>query len=564
MSNQTVQTRARLQIGEWSVERSNNELRRGDATLRVEPKVMEVLLVLAEHADETVSREALIDAVWPGVVVGDEALTQSIIKLRKALGDNPREPSYIATIPKRGYRLIALVEKDGGAPAIASENQMAPAPTTESSSRGVRILTITAGVVMALAAGVYFVESRQPPSAMPAGAEAFDPVAEEKAGLVTVTVLPFETVDGGAEQSYLAHGISSDLMTDLSRLSGLRVINSAGSAAGGRMADVARYVVAGSVQRSGTTLRINVRLTDTRNHEQLWSQRLERPFGDFFAIQNEISRGVAAQLPGRISNAERQQLAKRYTSNAEAYENFLRGRTLFLVRRPEENDQARVYYSKAIDQDPQFARAYAGLAMTYAMDYRYQRTADPAATLTRAQELAESARQIDPDIPEVYWALGFVHAQSRRYEQAIQDLQKAIALNRSYADAYALLGGVYTYTGQAALTIPLLRTAQRLNPDGGYLYFLLLGRAYFFENDLVQALINLREAVKRNPEDIETHVYLAATLVAAVDRPAAELEADEIRAREANFSVRNWLKTYPLTNSLYQQRLLELTALVRL
>jgi tetratricopeptide (TPR) repeat protein len=202
--------------------------------------------------------------------------------------------------------------------------------------------------------------------------------------------------------------------------------------------------------------------------------------------------------------------------------------------------------------------------MTYAMDYRYRRSAEPSATLGRALELAETARTIDPDIPEVYWALGFIHAQARRYEQAIASLQKAIELNPSYADAYALLGGIHTYVGQPARSIPLLRTALLLNPDGGYLYFLLLGRAYLFENDVEQALINLREALRRNPDDLEAHVYLAAALVANGNRSAAEWQADEIRARDADFSMRGWLETYPLTSERYKQRLLELTAKLRL
>lgn len=600
MSDETSQTRERLQIGEWLVDRSANELRRGEETARIEPKAMEVLLALAARAGEVVSREALLESVWPGVVVGDEALTQGIIKLRKALGDHPRAPTCIETIPKRGYRLIAPVVKSGLAPLTAdvdaaptlepagmpgaapvSQSMSAPASASAAASAPVQgpapvprsapvgrstpafRMPAVAAVVLAVAlvVGVRVAKTGpQPPPAAMGEAEAFDPAAEDKAGIVTVTVLPFATIGGGAAQDYLAHGIGSDLTTDLSRLSGLRVIDLAGDTSEARLARAVRYVVSGSVQRDAATLRINVRLADARTHEQLWSQRLERPYGGLLTIQNEISHDLVAQLPGRISAAEREQLAKHYTINLAAYDDFLHAKALFLVRRPEENEQARSYYAKALEQDPQFARAYAGLAMTYAMDVRYRHSGDSAATLERAQGLAESARQIDPDLAEVYWALGFIQVQRRRYEQAIATLQKAIQLNHSYADAYALLGGIYTYTGQAARSIPLLRTALRLNPDGGHLYFLLLGRAYLFENDLEQALINLRETAKRDPDDMEARIYLAATLVAAGDTSAAKLEADEVRSHEAGFSMAGWLERYPLNHGPYRQRLLQLTS----
>src|SRR5687768_6899853 len=522
----------RLLIGEWWADRTTNELGRRGETVRIEPKAMEVLMVLAEHGGEVVSREKLLADVWAGVVVGDEALTQSIIKLRRAFGDNPGAPAYIETISKRGYRLIASVRP--AAPAAA-----APTPATR------RWAALAAGVVLALgAAAAYFGQSVLPvPSAAP------------EAEPLTLTVLPFETVGPGTEQGHLARGISSDLMTDLSSLSGLRLITAPTGA---------RYVVSGSVQREGETLRINIRLADARSGEQVWSQRMERPFGDLFAIQSELTHSVMQHLPGKISDAERRRLAKRHTDSLEAYDYFLRGQAKFLVRRSEENRQARAFYAKALELDPKFARAYAGLAMTHAMDYRYQGATAPSGELERALELAESARLIDPEIPEVYWALGFVHTQSRRHQQAIQALQKAIELNRSYADAYALMGGIYTYVGEPARSIPLLRTALRLNPDGGYLYYLLLGRAYLFENDAQQALINLREALARNPDDVETRVYLAAALVAGGDRPAAEWEADLIRAYDQGFSARHWLKTYPMTSAPLQQRLSKLLAELQL
>jgi tetratricopeptide (TPR) repeat protein len=342
-------------------------------------------------------------------------------------------------------------------------------------------------------------------------------------------------------------------MTDLSRLPGLRLISpSAGKAA------EARYLVSGSVQRDGAGLRVNVRLSEARSGEQLWTQRFERPFGDFFAVQGEISRSVAEHLPARIGEAERQRLAKRYTASLQAYDYFLRGQALFLVRRTRDNQEARALFGKALELDPKFARAYAALAMTYAMDYRYQTSPEASAPLRRALALAETAQQIDPGIPEVYWALGFVQTQSRRHQEALESLKKAIQLNPSYADAYAFMGGIHTYLGQPAKSIPLLRTALRLNPDGGHLYYLLLGRAYLFQNDVEQALFNLRQAQARNPDNLETRLFLTAVLAARGERGEAEWEADQIRALEPGFSARGWLETYPLTSRMHQRRLLEL------
>ena len=538
---------ARLQVGEWQADRTTNELVRAGDTVRIEPKAMEVLMVLAARAGQVVSREELLAAVWPGVVVGDEALTQSIIKLRRALGDNPRSPSYIETISKRGYRLIAPVRQSEVA-STARARLRVPLGALAAAALLALALAVAVGYVTHLVA-------RPVTSTNMVGS-----MAERQAPPLTVTVLPFESLGDGGAQAYLARGISNDLMTDLSRLPGLRLISASRAGPGGEPAPRARYLVSGSVQRESGTLRINIRLIDTTSSQQLWSERFERPFGDLFAVQDEIARRLTQVLPGKLSEDARQRLARPYTRSLEAYDDFLRGQALFLVRRSEDNEEARGFYRKALELDPNFARAYAGLAMTYAMEYRLRPSGSSSPALARAFELAQTARQIDPDIPEVYWALAFVDAQSRRHRQAIESLKKAIELNRSYADAYAFMGGIYTYIGQPEKSIPLLRTAMRLNPDGGHLYFLLLGRAYLFQNDVEQALINLREASARNRLDLETRLYLAAAMVAAGDRSDAEWEAEEIRSQEGGFSLRSWLETYPLTDVRERERLQQLLA----
>jgi DNA-binding winged helix-turn-helix (wHTH) protein/TolB-like protein/Tfp pilus assembly protein PilF len=532
--------RDRLRIGSWVADPPTNELRRDGETIRLEPKAMDVLVLLAERAGEVVSREELFAGVWPGAVVGDEALSQSITKLRRALGDDPRSPTYIETISKRGYRLTAPVSRDGvGPPPVP----LKPEP------RWKRVRWFGLGLAMVAAAALLFLLLRDAPP--PADAEAAD---ERQAAWITVTVLPFESLGGDGTRDYFARGIGDTLMTELGRLSGLRVISAAGITPE-QAARRARYLVSGSVQRDGGIIRINVRLTDTRTNEQLWSDRFERRASDLFPVQDEIIRKLAESLPAKVTESERQRLAKRHTRSLEAYDHFLRAQALFLARGASENRDAREFYRKAVELDPQFSRAYAGLAMTHALEHRLPGGPEAAPGLERALTLAETARQIDPDIAEVHWALGFVHTQARRYREATESLQRAIEINPSFADAYALLGGIHTYMGQSGKSIPLLRTAMRLEPEGGYLYFLLLGRAYFFENDIEQALINLRAALARNPADLEAHIYLAAASMASGNRSAAEWEALEIRSLEPGFSLGRWLESYPLASAPHRERL---------
>jgi tetratricopeptide (TPR) repeat protein len=229
---------------------------------------------------------------------------------------------------------------------------------------------------------------------------------------------------------------------------------------------------------------------------------------------------------------------------------------VLLVRTRDENERARQMFRRAIELDAAFARAYAGLALTYAADYRNRWAADGAAVLARASELAQTAHQMNPDIAETYWVLAFVQVERRQHEQALQFLQSAVRLYPSFADGYALMGGVHTYTGQPAETVRLLRTAMRLNPQAGYLYFLLLGRAYLFLGDLEQARVNLNQAFARNPVNLETHVYLAALNALAGDNAAAVWEGQEIRALQPDFSIGRWLDNYPMTDETQRIHLL--------
>jgi tetratricopeptide (TPR) repeat protein len=260
-------------------------------------------------------------------------------------------------------------------------------------------------------------------------------------------------------------------------------------------------------------------------------------------------------LPVQLSEDETRRLARRQTRNVEAWETFVRAQVAMLVRRRAANEEARGLYWEAIRQDPAFARAYSGVAMTYALEYQLGWAKDPGAALKRAADLAQTSIDISPEMPEARWVMAFVRTQRREHEQALKDLDDALRLNPSYADAYALKGGIETYVGRAADAVPLLRQALRLSPDAGSLYFLLLGRAYYFLGDQEQAQVNLGEALARNSQSLEAHLYLAAAKALAGDAAGARWQADEVRVLDPGFRVRAWLETYPLADATQRVRL---------
>ena len=573
-----------LRIGNWGVNATSNELTRDGEIVRVEPKAMEVLVFLADRAGQVVSREVLLATLWQGAMVGDDALTQAMIKLRKSLGDTARSPQYIETISKRGYRLIAHVERlavaERAEEKLPSESSPEKAPSEPVHDHALdrprdrpryarRVTKIVALLVLLLAGGAAIYALREQSGGGGIEAPFLEDSAERWSALPTITVTPFETVGDDSTETYLARGMTSDLMTDLSQVSGLRVVSALilpqpDPDSKSLTKPTARYWLSGTVQRQPESLRINVRLIDAESGRQLWAERYDHPFRDLIVVQEGIVNRLLQVLPVKVSEAERQRIARRYTRNVEAYDFYLRGKSAFLARQPRENETARQMYRHAIDLDPAFARAYAGLALTHADDYRNQWTPDGEKSLAKALQLAETALRIDPDLAEVYGVLAYIRAVRLDYKEAINLLKRAVELDRSYADAYAYMGAFHTHMGQPEKAIPLVRFAIRLNPGGGFIYYLVLGRAYLFLGDLEQAAINLKEAIARNGADLEARIFMAATLVASGNLPEAQWEAEEIRLLQPGIAARQWLQTYPMTDQRQKQKLLSLLATVGL
>ncbi|PVV06359.1 MAG: hypothetical protein B6D77_15985 [gamma proteobacterium symbiont of Ctena orbiculata] len=541
--------KAPIRIGSWWFHPELNRLRDGNSVIHLEPKAALALMLLVERAGVPVTRQELLDSVWKDVVVSDDALTQVIIKLRKALGDSSRDPHYIKTIPKRGYCLLADVQTGTGSADTLNEQPRQGLPgTNRYLVPGMAILAI---VLAASMLGYLFIDDPSPAYR--------GPVEVAVTEGATLTIMPFEAISENERERRFARGMRADLITDLSGLPDLTVINPSISKA---VPVAARYQVYGNVQQVGELISVHIRLVETASQRQLWSQRYERALDDIFQVQHSISRDVVDQLTLEVPAANLERLASRYTPNLLAYEDFLRGQADLLLREREANTTARHWYRQAIQHDPNFARAFAGLALSYAADFRNHWTDDGEKALRQAQEMAQTGAQIDPEIAEVYWVLGYVTAQFKQHEEALAHLQRELEVDHSYADAYALMGGINTYLGRPDFTIGQLRSALRLNQNAGYLYYLILGRAYYFMGKYEQALINLNESLARNPTHLETHIYLLATAVAQQDTDTADWEIEEIRIIEPGFEGNRWLETYPMTDGDQRKMLADVLARV--
>jgi len=523
--------RSEFVVGDCIVRPDTNEIIRNGETLHLEPKSMEILAYLVARRGEMVSRDELLGQVWPDVYVGDDSLTAAIIKIRRALADDARDPEYVETIPKRGYRLIAPVREIGA--TIAEENP----PGISNGIR--RRLSFAAFAILAaaVAATAFYWPEIPTNKAARTNAQSQDRVA--------IGVAPFTNASRDAAQDYLARGIADSILTDLAQVPDLAVRHYNPARTGDTSPDF-DYLLEGSVLRSGDVIRIDSRLVDVKSGRVLNSLRFDRPFADLLTVEDEIRENILDKLKRGISTAEHSRKARGYTENLAAYDIFLKAQRALLVRTRETNLTARALYRQAIDKDPNFARAYGGLALTYAAEYRNGWVKDRQAALSAALKYAKTAIGVAPDLPEQHWVVGYVNTQQRKYDEGRAALQKAIDIDPGFADAYALSGGIETYRGNPTETVPLLRKAIRLNPHAGYLYFLLLARAYYFLGDFEQAEINLKEAISRNPQNVEAHLYRAATLLRLNQSDDAAWEVEEVKSIEPGFRLDVWSAAYPM------------------
>jgi adenylate cyclase len=368
----------------------------------------------------------------------------------------------------------------------------------------------------------------------------------------SIAVLPFENLSPEPDQDYFSDGITADLITDLSNLSGLLVIARNTSFAQ-RRRDLSpqvvgkelgvRYLLEGSVRRAGDRVRITAQLIDAESGHHIWGGRYDGALEDIFALQDDVTRKIVSALQVTVTEAEHARLVRRQTDHLDAYDRFLQGQSSFFEFTAEGNARARTHYERAIELDPAFARAVAALALTHAWDYRWDWSREPAASLSTARELVGRAMVLDDSVPQVRWVHAYVVLLHGEFEQALAQARYAIALDPNYADGYGLLAFIHVAMGDAREALAAMDRAVLLNPHYSVQYHSVLGATYLLLGRYDAAARVLTEGVLQNHRFLRNHVLLAAAYGKQGRLDDAAWVAEEIRALSPEFSIGYWKKS---------------------
>lgn len=507
-----------FRVAEWEIDVASHRMRRGGETVKLEPRTMAVLVYLAAHAGQVVTREELEREVWAGRVVGYEALSSAIAKLRRAFEDEPRQPRIIETVPKAGYRLLAEVERMPEQPGPEQAGPGDPQAPDASRAEGDRPSTVVRGTppgklvgrrlqllavgglaFVLLAAAVAIWLWRWHPTAPP------DPSADV-VGRPSVAVLPFDNLSADRGQDFFADGLTSDLITDLSRISGLFVIARHSVFAyedpSKPVTEIAdelgvRFVVEGSVRRADGRIRINAQLVDGATGMNVWSERYERDEMEVFVLQDEVITDIIDTLAVKLTESERVQLARHGTDDLEAYDYYLRAehRWLSCIDIGCEGEVIALY-RQAIALDPGFVDAYAGIAKAALATWRWNSSnVMPGAAARRlAYDAASKVLSLDASDPRAYSVLATIQTIEARHEQALQSARSAVRLDPNSADAHSTLAWILMVAGRHEEAQSEMEAALRHNPKPPAWYHAQLGMIEFLRHDYEMAIALISEA----------------------------------------------------------------------
>ena len=528
------------EFGEFRIDTVKRRLLRDGSIVALTPKSFDTLLVLVESAGQVVKKDDLIEKVWPGVAVEENNLTQNISALRKALGEKREEPQYILTVPGVGYRLIAEVRE---APREEQLSLASVEPAAieldyhsilnsakhesrfdQSAWRRPRTVIAAALVIAVGLAGVTYRVAKRTK-----GAE-----AASNPQIKSIAILPFKPLAAGETDEYLGVGMADALINKLSSIKQITVRPTS---------SIVRYantdvdpvkagsdlnvnsVLDGRVQKVGDRIRVTVQLLRASDGAPLWTNKFDEKYTDVFSLEDRISEEVAAWLVPTLTGQQKQQLARHYTEDTEAYQSYIKGLYYWNKRSSADIKKSIDYYEDAILKDANFALAYAGLADSYATlgvldDQR------PQDSMPKARSAAMKAVDLDDGLAEAHAALGY---EKHRYEwdfaNAEIEFKRAIELNPNYATAHQWYGWYMISVGRFDEALAEFQQAQQLDPLSLYIN-LTVGVPYFYSHHYEKAAEQFQRVSEMNPDFRLAHWWLAQTRAhqGKIDDSLAELQ----------------------------------------
>ncbi|MBW2202743.1 MAG: tetratricopeptide repeat protein [Deltaproteobacteria bacterium] len=373
------------------------------------------------------------------------------------------------------------------------------------------------------------------------------PVSEEP----SIAVLPFANISGDPKEDYLSDGITEQIITALSKTPRMLVIarNSVFTYKGKPVMvqqvsdelDV-RYVLEGSVQKSGDKLRITAQLIDAKTGNHLWSERYDRELRDIFSLQDEITVKVITALQVKLTEGEQARIYGRGTNNLDAYFKVLEGREQSSRFNKEGNAMARLLFEQAIALDPNYAMAYWRLSATHLADLILGSTKSPKGSLKQAEELVQKALALNGALAEAHALLGRVYLAKRQYEQAIAEGERAIAINPNSPIAQYALAFSLTRVGKYEEAIALYKKAMRSDPIPSTSLLTMLGNAYILAGRYEDGISTLKKVLRRSPNNLWAHVGLAIGYSSSDREEEARNEAIEILRIDPKFSLKHFAK----------------------
>jgi DNA-binding winged helix-turn-helix (wHTH) protein/TolB-like protein/Flp pilus assembly protein TadD len=485
------------EFGDFRLDTAKRLLQRLDgATVPLTPRVFETLLYMVEHRDTVLDKERLMEAVWPDSIVEENNLSQNISTLRRIFGETPGSHSYIVTVPGRGYRFVAEVsdQTDNGSATVKAEQgtgptlaenrseaatakgrQQSPGKTGGPLALAVLSVIVLAAAFLAQGPSVGWLKKHRIGDAVPATSPGKVPETVH-----SIAVLPFKPLGSEMNNELLGLGMADAVIGKMSELKQIVVLPTSSvlkytdrdfdPIATGHTLGV-DAILSGTVQKSDDHLRVTVQLIDLGNSRTVWSEKFDQTFTNIFAIQDSISDGVARSLALNLTTDERKQLGKHYTTNTPAYDSYLMGLYFWSKRSKEGLEKAINYFQQAVENDSNFALAYALMSDCYYLQlyYGYDSGSD---RIRNAKAAAERALLLDDSVAEGHVAAAMAQlyqkgdraAKEPDHQGAMDSLRHALALNPNLAVAHQRYAWCLCARGQINEAVREMRRAQELDP----------------------------------------------------------------------------------------------------